>query len=122
MEEERKYGDEIRWTVNLLNDAHVATYTTDAGGLAPGSIGDPSLSGRDAEGKIHLGIDANRAMSAEAFQRLSTHDALETIARDTGGRYFGNRNDLDQAIQSALRESSSYYMLGYYPSPQKAVG
>jgi VWFA-related protein len=122
MEAERNYGDQIRRTVNLLNDAHLVTYTIDAGGLAPESLGDPSLSGRDSEGKIHLGIDANRALSGEAFQRFSTHDALETIARDTGGRYFGNRNDLDHAIQSALRESSSYYMLGYYPSNKKWGG
>jgi len=122
METERNYGDQIRRTINLLNDAHVATYTIDAGGLAPESLGDPSLSGRDADGKIHLGIDANRALSGEAFQRFSTHDALETIARDTGGRYFGNSNDLDHAIQSALRESSSYYMLGYYPSNKKWSG
>jgi hypothetical protein len=116
MEAERNYGDQIRRTVNLLNDAHVATYTIDAGGLVPESLGDPSLSGRDASGRIRLGIDANRALSGEAFERFSTHDALETIARDTGGRYFGNRNDLDGAIQSALRESSSYYMLGYFPT------
>ena len=122
METERNYGDQIRRTINLLNDAHVATYTIDAGGLAPESLGDPSLSGRDADGKIHLGIDANRALSGEAFQRFSTHDALETIARDTGGRYFGNGNDLDHAIQSALSESSSYYMLGYYPSNKKWDG
>jgi len=122
METERNYGDQIRRTINLLNDAHVATYTIDAGGLAPESLGDPSLSGRDADGKIHLGIDANRALSGEAFQRFSTHDALETIARDTGGRYFGNSNDLDHAIQSALSESSSYYMLGYYPSNKKWGG
>jgi hypothetical protein len=64
---------------------------------------------------------ANRALSSEVFQRFSTHDALETIARDTGGSYF-NRNDLDYAIQSALRESSSYYMLGYYPSNKKWNG
>ena len=122
METERNYGDQIRRTINLLNDAHVATYTIDAGGLVPESLGDPSLSGRDSEGKIHLGIDNNRALSGEAFQRFSTHDALETIARDTGGRYFGNSNDLDHAIQSALRESSSYYMLGYYPSNKKWGG
>jgi VWFA-related protein len=122
MEAERNYGDQIRRTINLLNDAHVATYTIDAGGLEPGSIGDPSLSGRDSEGRIHLGIDANRALSGESFQRFSTHDALETIARDTGGRYLGNRNDLDQAIQSALRESSSYYMIGYYPGKKKWDG
>jgi len=122
METERNYGDQIRRTINLLNDAHVATYTIDAGGLAPESLGDPSLSGRDADGKIHLGIDANRALSGEAFQRFSTHDALETIARDTGGRYFGNSNDLDNAIRSALRESSSYYMLGYYPGNKKWDG
>lgn len=115
MEAERNYGEQIRRTINLLNDAHLATYTIDAGGLAPESLGDPSLSGRDTEGKIHHGIDANRALSEQAFQRFSTHEALETIALDTGGRYFGNSNDLDQAIQSALRESTSYYMLGYYP-------
>ena len=122
MEAERNYGDQIRRTINLLNDAHVATYTIDAGGLAPNSLGDPSLSGRDSEGRVHLGIDANRALSAESFQRFSTHDALETIARDTGGRYFGNSNDLNRAIQSALSESSSYYMLGYYPSKKKWDG
>jgi VWFA-related protein len=122
MEAERDYGDQIRRTINLLNDAHVATYTIDAGGLVPESLGDPSLSGRDSEGKVHLGIDANRALSGESFQRFSTHDALETIARDTGGRYFGNSNDLDHAIQSALMESSSYYMLGYYPSNKKWGG
>ena len=122
MEAERDYGDQIRRTINLLNDAHVATYTIDAGRLAPNSLGDPSLSGRDANGKVHLGIDANRALSSESFQRFSTHDALETIARDTGGRYFGNANDLDHAIQSALRESSSYYMLGYYPGNKKWDG
>ena len=122
METERNYGDQIRRTINLLNDAHVATYTIDAGGLVPSSLGDPSLSGRDSEGKVHLGIDANRALGSESFQRFSTHDALETIARDTGGRYFGNGNDLDHAVQAALRESSSYYMLGYYPTNKKWGG
>jgi len=114
MEAERNYGDEIRRTINLLNDAHVATYTIDAGGLVPSSLGDPSRSGRDP-GKVVLGIDTNRTLSTESFQRFSTHDAMETIARDTGGRYF-NSNDLNQAIQSALTESGSYYMLGYYPN------
>jgi VWFA-related protein len=121
MEAERNYGDEIRRTINLLNDAHVATYTIDAGGLVPSSLGDPSRSGRDP-GKVVLGIDTNRTLSSESFQRFSTHDAMETIARDTGGRYFGNSNDLDQAIRSALTESSSYYMLGYYPSQKKWDG
>jgi VWFA-related protein len=120
MEAERNYGDQIRRTINLLNDAHVATYTIDAGGLVPSSLGDPSISGRDP-GRVVLGIDTNRALTAESFQRFSTHDALETIARDTGGRYF-NGNDLDQAIQAALKESSSYYMLGYYPSKKKWDG
>lgn len=120
METERNYGDQIRRTINLLNDAHVATYTIDAGGLVPSSLGDPSRSGRDP-GKVVLGIDTNRTLSTESFQRFSTHDAMETIARDTGGRYF-NTNDLDLAIKSALTESSSYYMLGYYPSKKKWDG
>ena len=120
MEAERDYGDQIRRTINLLNDAHVATYTIDAGGLVPSSLGDASLNKRDP-GKVVLGIETNRSLAAESFQRFSTHDAMETIARDTGGRYF-NGNDLDQAIQLALKESSSYYMLGYYPSNKKWDG
>jgi VWFA-related protein len=120
MEAERDYGDQIRRTINLLNDAHVATYTIDAGGLVPSSLGDASLNKRDP-GHVVLGVETNRALAVESFQRFSTHDALETIARDTGGSYF-NRNDLDDAIRSALRESSSYYMLGYYPSNKKWDG
>src|SRR5260370_3328283 len=45
MEAERDYGDQIRRTINLLNDAHVATYTIDAGGMVPSKLGDPSISG-----------------------------------------------------------------------------
>src|SRR5260370_28039901 len=119
MEAERDYGDQIRRTINLLNDAHVATYTIDAGGLAPESLGDPSLSGRDSEGKIHLGIDADRALSGEAFQRFSTHDALETIVLDTGRPFLRHINDLEHTIQSRMREPSSYYMLGDYTINKK---
>src|SRR4029077_13589136 len=64
MEAERNYGDQIRRTINLLNDAHVATYTIDAGGLVPSSLGDPNLSGRDP-GKVVLGIDTNRTLATE---------------------------------------------------------
>jgi VWFA-related protein len=122
METAREYSDQIRRATNLLNEAHVAIYAIDAHSLLPGSMSDPSNSGLNDRGQLFLGIDANRAMAKETFARASTEDALERAAVDTGGKYFRDRNDIDQAINLSLQESGSYYMLGYYPSQKKWDG
>lgn len=122
METSREYSDQIRRATNLLNEAHVAIYAIDAHGLFTGSMSDPGNSGLNERGQLFLGIDANRAMAKETFARASTEDALERAAVDTGGKYFHDRNDIDQAINLSLQESASYYMLGYYPSQKKWDG
>jgi len=117
----RTYGDKLRATTNLLNDAHVAIYAIDASGLLPGSISDPSQSGRDANGRIALTVEANRRLSNEEFSRMATNDTLERAADDTGGRFF-HGNDIANSIAVSMRDSSSYYLLGYYPSNKKFDG
>jgi VWFA-related protein len=44
---------------------------------------------------------------------------MQEIASRTGGRAYYNRNDLDNAIRSALDESRISYTLSYYPSDAK---
>ena len=44
------------------------------------------------------------------------------LAQETGGRAFLNTNDLTKAIEIGAEESSSYYVLGYYPSQKKWDG
>jgi VWFA-related protein len=119
METSREYSDQIRRTTNLLNNAHVAIYAIDAKGLTGGGIAESSQSGRDQSGRMHLGVDANKAMAKDTFERFATEDAFERVAVDTGGRYFHDRNDLDRAINDSLQESGSYYLLGYYPTEKK---
>lgn len=117
----RTYGDKLRATTNLLNDAHVAIYAIDASGLLVGNISDPSQSGRDANGRIALTLEANRKLASEEFARMTTNDALERAAADTGGRFF-HGNDIANSIAVSLQDSSAYYLLAYYPSNKKWDG
>ena len=117
----RTYGDKLRATTNLLNDAHVAIYAIDASGLLVMNISDASQSGRDSNGRIALTVEANRKLSNEEFARMTTSDTLERAADDTGGRFF-HGNDIANSIAISLQDSSSYYLLGYYPSNKKFDG
>ena len=122
LETSREYSDQIRRTANLLNDAHVAIYAIDAKGLYLGSLSDPENSGRDASGRLTLTVEANRALSKEAFERMATENTLQEAALETGGKYFANRNDLDMAVSLSLKDSAAYYLLGYYPITKKWDG
>jgi hypothetical protein len=104
-----------------LNDAHVAIYAIDASGLLGGNISDPSQSGRDANGRIALTVEANRKLANEDFARMTTNDTLERAADDTGGRFF-HGNDIANSIAVSLQDSGSYYLLAYYPSNKKWDG
>jgi len=117
----RTYGDKLRATTNLLNDAHVAIYSIDASGLLVGNISDASRSGRDANGRVALTVEANRKLTNEDFARMATNDTLERAADDTGGRFF-HGNDIANSIATSLQDSDSYYLLGYYPSNKKWDG
>jgi len=119
----RSYADRIRTTTNLLSDAQVAIYTVDAGGLKGNLISDPSDTGRDANGRMALTVDAHmNANSKEVFERFNKEDSLAKVAQETGGRVFLNTNDFDRAIVESLRDSSTFYQVGYYPDHKKWDG
>jgi hypothetical protein len=52
--------------------------------------------------------------SMRGFQR--SQDGLYTLAADTGGRALLDYNDLAMGIVQAQRATTSYYILGYYPT------
>lgn len=119
----RSYADRIRATTNLLSDAQVAVYTVDARGLMGNLIADPSDTGRDADGRMALTVDAHmKANSKETFERFSTEDSLTKVAEETGGRVFLNTNDFDRAIAESIRDSSNFYDIGYYPTHKQWDG
>ncbi|MBI4886500.1 MAG: VWA domain-containing protein [Acidobacteria bacterium] len=53
--------------------------------------------------------------------RLS-QQSLQVLASETGGFAAINRNDFAGAFARVVRENSSYYMLGYYPTNERRDG
>src|SRR6266436_2484677 len=119
----RSYADRLRATTNLLSDAQIAIYPVDARGLTGNLISDPSETGRDANGRMQLTVDAHmNANSKEIFERFNKEEGLTKVAQETGGRVFLNTNDLDRAIVESVRDSSTFYQVGYYPSHKQWDG
>ncbi|HXI24811.1 MAG TPA: VWA domain-containing protein [Pyrinomonadaceae bacterium] len=45
----------------------------------------------------------------------ASQDILNAVAQDTGGRALFDRNDLYTAVDNGLKETASYYLLGWRP-------
>ena len=60
-------------------------------------------------------------VSARNELRLS-QDSLRTLAANTGGFAAVNQNDFNNAFDRIVRENSTYYVLGYYPTNDKRDG
>jgi hypothetical protein len=46
----------------------------------------------------------------------SSELVFETVAPESGGAILRHRNDIDIAIDDAVRDGSSYYTISYYPT------
>jgi VWFA-related protein len=79
------------------NRANATIYTIDPRGLVDGP--DISQDIRAPEWNTHV---------------RNTQDSLRVMAADTGGIPLVNRNDFDAALKRIDRETSDYYVLGYY--------
>jgi hypothetical protein len=78
-------------------------YTLDPRGLA-------TFEGTALDGNYSL---ADFHKREAAFR--DTQKGLNQMARETGGVFFHDNNDLDQGLASALDDMSSYYLIGYQP-------
>ena len=99
--------DSIRQLSDEMLRARVVVYTVDPRGAPVNLI---SLDFTD------LGSGQNKTqittIRTTGFEDL----ALERFARETGGRSFWGRNDIDAEIAHAVNEGSGYYTLSYYSS------
>jgi VWFA-related protein len=101
-----RHQEHVQRTSDMLTAAQVAIYPVSARGL----IGDPSFD---------IPLDTQREVLEEF---ANTQIAMETLARETGGRAFYNTNALDAAMAKAIDEGSHYYTLAYAPTNTKTDG
>src|SRR5439155_5497854 len=78
-----------------LTDAQVSVYSIDARGLQTGGY----------------------SLTTENSQ-----DTLLTLASQSGGLIFKNRNDVAGAVAVSVADGSAYYLLGYYPESKQWDG
>ena len=117
----RQYGDDLRKTAALFSANQIAVYPVDARGLVGNFMPDASHSGA-AYARSSGGARMARDMQQASLALSTSHDTMNELASQTGGRAFYNRNDIDHAIALSVAEGSTYYSLAYYPEDKDLNG
>jgi hypothetical protein len=55
-------------------------------------------------------------MEAGMAELTATHLMMNGLASRTGGLSFYGRNDISHAVELAVDDGATYYVLGYYPA------
>ncbi|HET6142218.1 MAG TPA: VWA domain-containing protein [Candidatus Acidoferrales bacterium] len=111
----REYSEEIKIVGNQLTDAQVAVYPMDVRGLQAQQSLSASQNINLPETRLTGPAIANR-LSVEDTDFQQTLGTMDEIAQDTGGKSCKNSNDLAGCLMTALKDSSSYYEMSFYPS------
>ena len=121
LEFSKSYREQIREAATILSDANVAVYPIDTHGLlSSGGLSDPSTRTRMAA--TIMDAAPSTSLANEGAAKFNTEQTMERLADDTGGKAFRNTNDFAGALESAVKDGESYYVLGYYPDRKKWDG
>src|SRR2546425_1901642 len=101
--------DKLRRITSAAARSGVVIYSMDARGLV--------ASLQDASTEAHFDI-SGRVQRAEGGELTASQDALNALARDTGGRAVFNTNALGPGLARALKETSVYYLLAWKPDAE----
>ena len=102
---------DLNQTTALAAQSNVVFYTIDPRGLDTVSLN--ASDQIDGDGDIASAVtEAHNNKRSDFFE---SQDSLRVIAAETGGKFFGNNNDIKRGLDSVLDENSAYYMLGFYP-------
>jgi VWFA-related protein len=107
--------DTYEHTWRLLNQAQVAVYPVDVRALT-----NYKFHGADEPGTKHMpwesaGTDPyTDILMRDDNEQQETFTTLQNFASATGGKAFFDSNDLQRGFKEAVKDNSSYYMLGYY--------
>ena len=114
----RHYSATIMKASDLLNLSHVAVYPVDVRGLQV----NPMFSAASNQKFAPNSRADVTALNDFSRQLSSEHATMDQMADATGGRAFYNTNGLTEAVQTAVRDGSTYYTLSYSPDEVKSDG
>lgn len=101
--------DQLDRVIDAATRAGVVIYTIDARGLGTSGVVDT------ANSRPMTGTADPAVATAQIGEVAATQDALNALARDTGGRALRNMNYFDRWVAEVLDETSNYYLLAWRP-------
>ena len=107
-----KCGAGLTEAVSAATQSDATIYSLDPAGVTNPVWLSPSNEGRSAMSATGTG----RLASAGAF------DAMRLIADDTGGFTVSGTDRFKEAFDRIVRDSSAYYLIGYYSTNDRADG
>jgi VWFA-related protein len=117
------FGDDMRKTADLLTAAQVAIYPIASEGLAPDAIYQANANEIES-GMRTLDVvqDQLQQTQTAVVTRESSRNAMEELAKNTGGQAFYNTNGFNDVLTRVVNNGTRYYSLAYSPSDPKMDG
>ena len=109
----RNYLPQAERASEALENAQVAVYPVDARGLQPPQVMTAAQNVVTRPNSRSRSVP--QALSREEVARMQSQQAMEDFAESSGGKTCKNTNDLSGCVETALKDSSSYYELAYEP-------
>lgn len=106
----------MRDAIGAATRSNVAYYAIDPRGLVGISDDEFDMDAPPQDPTLNL-----NPWNVRDEQRLA-QNALRSLAEETGGFASVNSNDFSNAFERVVRDSSNYYLLGYYPTNTKRDG
>ncbi|MCX6538517.1 MAG: VWA domain-containing protein [Acidobacteria bacterium] len=99
----------MRGVIDRAVRTNLSIYSADMRGLQA------VVPGGDASRASTRGVSAfnGRGVSSAFSSMSASQDALSSLAEDTGGRAFFDRNDFGGVFDRVIADTSAYYVLGY---------
>jgi len=110
----RDFADQVKTVANALTDAQVAVYPMDVLGLQANQAFSASQNVNLPQAMM-TGPKLAARLNHEDTERLQDQGTMDELAQDTGGKTCKNGNDLAGCVMTALKDSSSYYEMSFYP-------
>jgi VWFA-related protein len=106
----------LRDSVSAATQANVSIYSFDPTVTENPGWASPSIDGRGGPG-----VAVQRQQASDG-NPTSVFDGARVLASETGGFSVFNVNNFNKALDRIVRDHSLYYLIGYYPTNDKADG